>query len=126
MFPFRTDNCLYLTPSKAKLIIDRVYRSNTPAPCATSAEDLDFLESDFFKITLKDPYGPQPADKEAPAAECAFFVHKELLASLSPELEKHVKNDMREGREGQMQLSEVEKGTMKAFLCWVYRHEYQA
>ena len=103
-----------------------MYRSNTPAPGPTAAEGLDFLQSDFFKIILKDPYGPQPADKEAPAAECPFFVHKELLASLSPELEKHVKNDMREGKEGQMELGEVDIGTMKAFLCWVYKQEYQA
>ena len=60
------------------------------------------------------------------AAEPVFFVHKELLASLSPELKKHVKNDMREGIEGQMHLGEVEIGTMKAFLCWAYRGDYQA
>ena len=90
-------------------------------------QQLDFLQSNFFKLTLKDPQGPgQQAETETPVAECAFFVHKELLASLSPELEKHVKNDMREGREGQMQLSEVEEGTMKAFLCWVYWHDYEA
>ena len=73
-----------------------------------------------------DPHGPQPAETEAPATESAFFVHKELLASLSPELEKHVKNDMKEGREGQMQLGEVEAETMRAFLGWVYRGDYQA
>ena len=62
--------------------------------------------------------------REAPTVESAFFVHKELLASLSPELEKHVKNDMREGREGEMQLGEVEEGTIKAFLYWVYKDDY--
>ena len=104
-----------------------VYRSsNTPAAGLTSAEELDFLQSDFFKLILRNPHGPQSTEKEVPAAESAFFVHKELLASLSPELEKHVKNDMREGREGQMQLGEVEAGTMKAFLCWMYRGDYQA
>lgn len=94
---------------------------------STSSEQLDFLRSDFFKLILKHPHGPQAESTEAPGgAGCAFFVHKELLASLSPELEKHVKNDMREGREGQMELSEVEEGTMKAFLCWVYKDDYQA
>ena len=96
---------------------------------STSTEQLDFLRSDFFKLILKHPHGPHPQAEgaEAPgAAACAFFVHKELLASLSPELERHVKNDMKEGREGQMELSEVEEGTMKAFLCWVYKDDYQA
>ena len=89
-------------------------------------EDLDFLQSDSFKLILKDPYGPQPAGKQVLAAEPAFFVHKELLASLSPELKKHVKNDMREGTEQEMHLGEVEVGTMKAFLCWAYKGDYQA
>ena len=65
-------------------------------------------------------------ERQAPAAESAFYVHKDLLASLSPELEKHVNNDMKEGREGQMHLSEVEEGTMKAFLRWVYKDDYHA
>lgn len=87
---------------------------------------------------MKNPHGPQAGQTDTPNAlsggdtgdlfgtEPAFFVHKALLASLSPELEKHVKNDMREGREGEMQLSEVDKETLLAFLCWAYSNSYEA
>ena len=37
-----------------------------------------------------------------------------------------MKNDMREGREGEMQLGEVEEGTIKAFLNWMYKDDYHA
>ena len=100
-------------------------KDKTPAPGPTFPEDLDFLQSDFFKLILKDPDGPKPTRIQRLAVKPAFFVHKELLASLSPELKKHVKNNMREGIEGQMHLGEVEIGTMKAFLCWAYRSDYQ-
>lgn len=105
----------------------------------TLDQEFSFLRSDFFKLILKHPRGLQQGEKtdltqippptgvyEANADECSFFVHKRLLASLSPELEKHVNNDMREGREGQMHLSEVEEETMIAFLCWAYTHDYKA
>ena len=104
-------------------------------------QEFSFFRSDFFKLILKHPRGPQQGKKTDLTAippltsiqegnqvpdESSFFVHKRLLASLSPELEKHVNNDMREGREGQMHLSEVEEETMIAFLCWAYRHDYKA
>lgn len=111
------------------------HSTSTPATTSTStltlAQELYFLRSDFFKLVLKDPQGEtDPLTDiyrgEAAGIESAFYVHKGLLASLSPELGKHVKNDMREGKEGQMQVSEVEEDTMIAFLCWAYRHDYQA
>ncbi|KAF8464274.1 hypothetical protein BDZ91DRAFT_640381, partial [Kalaharituber pfeilii] len=51
-------------------------------------------------------------------------IHKSLLASLSPELQKHTNNEMREGREGVMELSEVDEPTMEAFLEWAYFKDY--
>ncbi|KAF8465072.1 hypothetical protein BDZ91DRAFT_640047, partial [Kalaharituber pfeilii] len=51
-------------------------------------------------------------------------VHKSLLASLSPELQKHTNNEMREGTEGVMELSEVDESTMEAFLEWAYFKDY--
>ena len=128
---FRIANALILSvefKGQANNLRDK-YRSQPPASDTTPAkelEELDFLQSDFFKIILKDPHGPQLAENVEPAARSCFFVHKELLASLSPELEKHVKNDMREGREGEMEVGEVEAGTMKAFLFWVYKDDYYA
>ncbi|KAF8459940.1 hypothetical protein BDZ91DRAFT_636201, partial [Kalaharituber pfeilii] len=51
-------------------------------------------------------------------------VHRSLLASLSAELDKHVNNDMKEGTQGVMELSEVDEGTMNAFLQWAYKGDY--
>ncbi|KAF8455437.1 hypothetical protein BDZ91DRAFT_637880, partial [Kalaharituber pfeilii] len=56
--------------------------------------------------------------------ERKFYVHRSLLASLSPELDKHVNNDMKEGLEGVMELSDVEEATMKALLEWAYTKDY--
>ncbi|KAF8452951.1 hypothetical protein BDZ91DRAFT_668854 [Kalaharituber pfeilii] len=53
-----------------------------------------------------------------------FYIHKALIQSLSPELSKHVNNDMREGHEGIMELSDVDDETMQAFMEWAYTKEY--
>ncbi|KAF8459861.1 hypothetical protein BDZ91DRAFT_785590 [Kalaharituber pfeilii] len=53
-----------------------------------------------------------------------FYVHKGILASISPEFLKHIENEMREGLEGEMRLREVDMGTMQAFLKWAYLNEY--
>ncbi|KAF8460191.1 hypothetical protein BDZ91DRAFT_785494 [Kalaharituber pfeilii] len=60
-----------------------------------------------------------------PTQPAEFFIHKALLASLSPELHKHVNNQMREGQEGIIELSDVEQETFKAFLFWAYAREYR-
>ncbi|KAF8463882.1 hypothetical protein BDZ91DRAFT_698173 [Kalaharituber pfeilii] len=94
--------------------------------------ELGFLRSNFFKIVLKDS-PPKPTDSPDVATDTAsgqgpknpeFFIHKSLLASLSPELQKHTNNEMREGREGVMELSEVDEPTMEAFLEWAYFEDY--
>ncbi|KAF8460017.1 hypothetical protein BDZ91DRAFT_635347, partial [Kalaharituber pfeilii] len=51
-------------------------------------------------------------------------VHKSLLGSLSPELQKHTNNEMKEGRGGVMELGEVDEATMEAFLEWAYLKDY--
>ncbi|KAF8460190.1 hypothetical protein BDZ91DRAFT_685039 [Kalaharituber pfeilii] len=101
--------------------------------------DPNLLYSPILRITLKSDCKTetkvvQPRDmdesvtlkaesKPIPLAE--FFIHKSLLASLSPELHKHVNNEMREGQEGILELSDVEEETLKAFLLWAYKTEYR-
>ncbi|PUU78969.1 hypothetical protein B9Z19DRAFT_1140563, partial [Tuber borchii] len=51
-------------------------------------------------------------------------MHKKLLASLSPELNKHVNNDMREGIEGIIRLPEEEEGVVTLFTEWAYTGNY--
>ncbi|KAF8459928.1 hypothetical protein BDZ91DRAFT_851821 [Kalaharituber pfeilii] len=97
---------------------------------------LNFLHTDFFKIILKDVVAQSNLeDKTSPTNtnraklpdteasipnKAVFYVHRSLLASLSAELDKHVNNDMKEGIQGVMELSEVDEATMKAFLQWAY------
>ncbi|KAI5811783.1 hypothetical protein DFH27DRAFT_535038 [Peziza echinospora] len=61
---------------------------------------------------------------KTPKKQEAFYIHKKLLASLSPEWEKHVKNEMREGIEGSMMLHDVDSPTVRRFLQWAYTQEY--
>ncbi|KAF8459926.1 hypothetical protein BDZ91DRAFT_740598 [Kalaharituber pfeilii] len=95
-----------------------------------------FLHTDFFKIILTDVVAQSNLeDKTSPTNtnratlpdteasipdEAVFYVHRSLLASLSAELDKHVNNDMKEGIQGVMELSEVDEATMTAFLQWAY------
>ncbi|KAG0635549.1 hypothetical protein HOY80DRAFT_1025023 [Tuber brumale] len=51
-------------------------------------------------------------------------IHKKLLASISPELNKHVNNDMREGAEGIIRLPDEEEETVTLFAEWAYTGEY--
>jgi len=92
------------------------------------------LRSDVFKIVLKDAT-PESQDSpsltEGTAAKSdserpEFFIHKTLLSSLSTELDKHVNNDMKEGRENLIELSEVDEPTLEAFLEWAYFQDYQS
>ncbi|KAF8460089.1 hypothetical protein BDZ91DRAFT_766504 [Kalaharituber pfeilii] len=97
-----------------------------------AARDIELLKTDLFKIVLKNPSSTPIAptastnNDNAPgsATPIAFFVHRGLLASLSEELHKHTNNEMREGREGVMELSGVDEATMKAFVEWAYLKEY--
>ncbi|RPB26611.1 hypothetical protein L211DRAFT_835409 [Terfezia boudieri ATCC MYA-4762] len=104
-----------------------------------------YFESSLFKITLSDAahdsldiHGGKQSQLQAkddlkttidsgPYAEgggSVFYIHKALLASLSPELRKHTDNQMREGLRGEMLLGEVDRQTMQRFLQWAYRGEY--
>jgi len=51
-------------------------------------------------------------------------IHKKLLASISPELGKHVNNDMREGIEGKIHLPEEGEEALTLFIEWAYTGEY--
>ena len=51
-------------------------------------------------------------------------IHKNLLASISPELNKHVNNDMREGIEGIIHLPDEEEEALTLFTEWAYTGDY--
>ena len=51
-------------------------------------------------------------------------MHKKLLASISPELNKHVNNDMREGIEGIIHLPEEGEEVVTLFTEWAYTGSY--
>jgi len=40
------------------------------------------------------------------------------------ELYKHANNDMKEGRENVIELSEIDVSTLEAFLEWAYYKDY--
>ena len=51
-------------------------------------------------------------------------MHKKLLASISPELNKHVNNDMKEGIEGVIRLPDEEEEVLTLFTEWAYTGDY--
>ena len=51
-------------------------------------------------------------------------IHKNLLASISPELDKHVNNDMREGIEGIICLPDEGEDVLTLFTQWAYSGDY--
>ena len=82
---------------------------------------LDYLRSKPFALVIKDDKNPKSPE---PGPEHVFYAHKELLMSLSLELRNHIENDMREGREGAMEISGIDEPTMKNFLGWAYCGDY--
>ncbi|KAF8461619.1 hypothetical protein BDZ91DRAFT_736678 [Kalaharituber pfeilii] len=87
---------------------------------AVNAFNFDILKSQFFKLTLGD-------EKQVGGSDGAttLFVHRELLASLSPELRKHIDNEMKEGLNGEMVLYDVDEVTVQCFLQWAYVRDYK-
>ena len=51
-------------------------------------------------------------------------IHKKLLASISPELDKHVNNDMKEGIEGIICLPDEGEEVLTLFTEWAYTGDY--
>ncbi|PUU78962.1 hypothetical protein B9Z19DRAFT_980825, partial [Tuber borchii] len=51
-------------------------------------------------------------------------MHKKLLASISPELDKHVNNDMKEGIEGIICLPDEGEEVLALFTEWAYTGDY--
>lgn len=92
---------------------------------------LEYLHSDFFKFILKSPNARSPVKSMASSeaglssiAEPVFHIHRDLLASLSPEFRKHTNNEMKEGREHTMELHDVSEKTIKTFIGWAYTGDY--
>ncbi|KAF8457026.1 hypothetical protein BDZ91DRAFT_852428 [Kalaharituber pfeilii] len=85
-------------------------------PLANFAPEAAFsvqtLKGPTFKIILSDGEG------------VVYYVHAEKLEALSMELKKHMKNDMKEGLQGEMVLQEVDEGLFQRFLEWVYVGDY--
>ncbi|KAF8461193.1 hypothetical protein BDZ91DRAFT_737403 [Kalaharituber pfeilii] len=86
---------------------------------AANAFNLDILNSPLFKLTLADEQQTGCND-----IENTFYIQRELLASLSPELRKHIDNEMKEGIKGEMALHDVDRDTLQRFLQWAYVKEY--
>ncbi|CUS12648.1 unnamed protein product [Tuber aestivum] len=53
-------------------------------------------------------------------------IHKKLLTSISPELDKHVNNDMKEGIEGVIHLPDEGEEAIALFTKWAYTGDYTA
>ena len=51
-------------------------------------------------------------------------MHKKLLASISPELDKHVNNHMKEGIEGIIHLPDEGEEVLSLFTEWAYTGDY--
>jgi len=51
-------------------------------------------------------------------------MHKKLLASISPELDKHVNNNMKEGIEGKIHFTEEREEAFSLFSEWAYTGDY--
>ncbi|KAF8458769.1 hypothetical protein BDZ91DRAFT_800041 [Kalaharituber pfeilii] len=95
-----------------------------------------FFESTFVKIKLAEDLtgdavrkaNSQPTsvkfNSNQTAQNSAFYIHKDLLSSLSPELCKHIDNDVKGGLQEEIKLAEVERQTMQQFLQWAYRGDY--
>ncbi|KAF8460159.1 hypothetical protein BDZ91DRAFT_430219 [Kalaharituber pfeilii] len=54
-----------------------------------------------------------------------FYVHRSMLASMSPEMAKHVDNAMKEGHEKAMTLHDVDYATMQRVVQWGYAKRYE-
>lgn len=95
---------------------------------------MSIFQSDCIKIVLSDQIpkvksvSRDEGDDDAaaqPHTAPEYFIHRSLLSSLSLELYKHINNDMKEGRENVLELSEVDAGTLDNFLGWAYFKDYK-
>ena len=82
------------------------------------------LSSPFFKIVIAE--GDQRGHDQVTekAAGSVLYIHKAVLTGLSPELEKHVNNEMKEGRSNTMVIKEVDCPTMEMFMEFAYMQYY--
>ncbi|KAI5811782.1 hypothetical protein DFH27DRAFT_597484 [Peziza echinospora] len=81
------------------------------------------IKSPFFKIVVVEGGDEGQADTKG-AAENVLYIHKAVLAGLSPELEKHVNNDMKEGRNNTLVVREVDYSVMQMFVEFAYTQSY--
>lgn len=77
-------------------------------------------------LELVIPDTPQP-EQTGPTTNSAckrYHVHRGLLASTSVEWEKHINNNMMEGRNASITLHELDHPTVAFFLEWMYSGNY--
>ncbi|KAI5800139.1 hypothetical protein DFH27DRAFT_525392 [Peziza echinospora] len=82
----------------------------------------EVYKSPIFELIVH----PQEDDPELPQntpatkGKVTYFVHKDILAAVSPELHKHAYNIMREGETNSMVLVDVDEDTLRIFVKWMY------
>ena len=64
-----------------------------------------------------------PNSNSATKEEVKYFVHKEITASMSPELHNRIYNTMREGETNSMILVDVDEERLQFFFKWIYGNE---
>jgi hypothetical protein len=52
-----------------------------------------------------------------------YTIHQELLAACSEHFRNTLKGPIQEGRDSEMMLTNVTKGTFEVFMHWLYSHE---
>ena len=78
--------------------------------------DVPGLKTPFFKIIV--------VDGSLNTNWPEYYIHKEILASVSLEMQRHIMNEMQEGLQGEMVLREVDDETVQHFLEWAYVKSY--
>lgn len=77
------------------------------------------MTSPIFTVVIEDDQGTDEKGKPI-IKSVTFNIHKHLLESASPELYKHLNNEMREGIENRLVLKEVRVSTFARFVAWLY------
>ncbi|PUU78965.1 hypothetical protein B9Z19DRAFT_1125779 [Tuber borchii] len=100
----------------------------------------DYQQADDYQQVSSKPAADSATTKHSPKYKDFLFggnvtlyvgpkrkrmeIHKKLPASISPELDKHVNNNMREGIEGKIYLPEEGEEVLTLFTEWAYTGDY--
>ncbi|KAF8460160.1 hypothetical protein BDZ91DRAFT_799055 [Kalaharituber pfeilii] len=91
--------------------------------------DYSIFHSDVsFTIELAStefPWQRKLVEPEPVASKYPFYVHRSMLASMSPEMAKHVNNAMKEGQEKAILFHDVDYVTMQRVIQWGYAKTYE-